>query len=353
MLHEFITASRAEIITRCRARIATRAAPRPTDLELEHGIPLFLDQLAESLRLATRPDPSIHHTAAKFGNALMHGGFTIAQVVSSYGGVCQIITELAGESDAPITTREFQMLNLCLDNAIAAAVTEYGRLRESEGTERLGRFTHELRNQLNRAVLSLEILKSGTIGLGGSTGAVLTRSLAGLRDLLDRELADLRLGAGIHYREHVIVRDFVEDLEVAATMEANARGLQFAVTSVANDVIVDADRQILESVVANLLQNAFKFTRGNGHVVLRVHATATRVLFAVEDQCGGLPAGKAEELFRPFAQAAADRTGLGLGLDICDRGARVNGGEIRVLDLPGTGCVFTVDLPRHLPPPPP
>ncbi len=347
MLHEFVTANRDEIIARCRAKIASRLAPRPTEEELEHGVPLFLDQLADTLRYAGNPNPEIGMSAAIHGNELRHSGFTIAQVVQDYGGVCQSITELAVETEAPISTTEFQTLNLCLDVAIAGAVTEYGRLREHEGAERQGMFAHELRNLLNSAVLSFDILKTGSVGIGGSTGAVLGRSLVGLRNLIDRELSEVRLGAGVHYREDVVVRELIEDVEVAAAMEANARGLEFSVIPVANDVTVNADRQILASVVANLLQNAFKFTRPSSHVVLHAHATADRVLIDVKDQCGGLPPGKTEDLFLPFEKQATDRTGLGLGLGICVRGARVNDAEIRVVNHPGTGCVFTVDLTRQ------
>jgi signal transduction histidine kinase len=346
MLHEFVTANRDEIIARCRSKIALRPVPRPTDLELQYGVPLFLDQLAETLRLTLVPDSSIADTGAKHANELLDRGFTIAQVVHDYGGICQSITELADETSALITLREFQMLNLCLDDAIAGAVTEYGRLREHEGTERLGRLSHELRNLLNTSLLAFDVLKTGSVGVGGSTGAVLARSLGGLRNLLDRELAEVRLGAGILHRETVVVCDFIEDVEVAATMDANARGLEFSVSSVTRDITISADRQILTSVVGNLLQNAFKFTRSGSRVSLRAQATADRVRIEIEDQCGGLPAGKVEELFHPFEQMAADRTGLGLGLDISRRGARVNDGTIRVHNHAGVGCTFTVDLPR-------
>ena len=352
MLHEFITANRAEIIARCRARVAGRTAPLPTDLEIEHGVPLFLDQLADTLRRALHANPAIGESAIKHGNELLQGGFTIAQVVRDYGDVCQTITELAVEKSAPITTEEFQALNLCLDDAIADAVTEYGRLRAHEGTERLGHLAHELRNLLSSAFLAFQVLKTGSVGVGGSTGAVLARSLAGLRDLIDRELAEVRLGAGIQHREAVVVRDFIEDVEVAAALDASARNLQFSVASVAKDVTVYADRQILTSVVANLLQNAFKFTRAGGHVSLRAHATRDRVLIDVEDQCGGLPPGATDELFHPFEQRSSDRTGLGLGLAICQRGARLNGGRIHVVNHAGTGCVFSLDLPRQAPPTP-
>jgi signal transduction histidine kinase len=298
------------------------------------------------LRLALGGSDEIHASATKHGNELLRRGFTVAQVVQDYGGICQAITELAGETAAVITPEEFQTLNACLDQAIAGAVTEYGRLREHEGTERLGRLAHELRNQLNSALLAYEMLKMGTVGIASSTGSVLGRSLSGLRNLIDRELAEVRLGAGIYQREPIAVCDLIEDLEVAAAMEANARGLQFSVIWLPKDVLVNVDRPILEAVIANLLQNAFKFTQPKGHVILRTHATAERVLIEIEDQCGGLPPGKAEDLFRPYQQRATDRKGLGLGLEICARGVRVNDGLIHVCDKPGQGCVFTVDLPR-------
>ena len=350
MLHQFITENRERIIATCRANISSRPAPRVTDEELEHGVPLFLDQLVETLRLALDANPEIGRSATKHGNDLLYRGFTIAQVVNDYGGICQAITQLADELAASISPWEFRILNRCLDEAIADAVTEYGRLREHEGTERSGFLTHELRNLLNSAILAFEVLKTGSVGVGGNTGAVLGRSLAGLRNLIDGELADVRLNAGIQQRDKVVVCEFIQDVEVAAAMEANARGLQLAVASVGKEVEIHVDRQILGSVVANLLHNAFKFTRTSGRVVLRVHATTDRVLIEIEDECGGLPPGQAVELFRPFEQKGADRTGVGLGLAICYRGMESNGGELRVIDRPGIGCTFTVDLPRHIRP---
>jgi hypothetical protein len=129
-------------------------------------------------------------------------------------------------------------------------------------------------------------------------------------------------------------------------MEASARGLAFAVTPVVPDVEIAVDRQLLAGAVTNLLQNAFKYTRPGGRVSLKTSSTDHHVLIEVEDECGGLPPGKAEELFRPFERRSTDRTGLGLGLSISRRSVKAIGGELRVRDVPGVGCVFTVDLPR-------
>jgi hypothetical protein len=349
MLHEFITANRTEIIARCRAKIAARAAPLPTEAELEHGVPLFLDQLVETLQKAISPNTAIVKSAGVHAGELLDHGFTISQVVYDYGGICQTLSELAIETEADITVTEFKTLNLCLDDAIAGAVTAYSRMRDRQGNEHLGALAHELRNQLNTAVLAFDMLKTGSVGIGGSTGGVLGRSLAGLRNLIDRELAEVRLGAGIHQREMIKMAEFIEDVEVAATLDADARGVQLSVTRVPSGLFVHADRQTLSSVVGNLLQNAFKFTSKGGRVSLHVGTKDDRVFISIEDQCGGLPPGKAEELFQPFEQRGPDRTGVGLGLAISRRGAEVNGGHVQVRNLPGHGCVFTVDLPRYTP----
>jgi hypothetical protein len=81
-------------------------------------------------------------------------------------------------------------------------------------------------------------------------------------------------------------------------------------------------------------------------VTLRVGASAERVLIEVQDECGGLPSGDVNKLFRPFEQRSADRTGVGLGLAFSRWGAEANNGRIYARNVPGRGCVFTVDLPR-------
>jgi signal transduction histidine kinase len=359
MLDAFVTANREAIIARARARVATRSFPKPSDVELTNGIPVFLDQLGAALRLAESSDVIDHEemrrTAGRHGSDLLRMGLTVAQVVRDYGDVCQAITDLAVEQQAPIPPEDFRTLNLCLDDAIAEAVTEYGRQREgaieARGTERLGDLAHELRNHLNTAAMSFEMIRTGQVAPGGSTGAVLSRSLMGLRDLIDRSLADVRLDAGLERVERISVAQFVEEVEVGALLQAQARGIHLEVTSVDRAVTIEGDRQILAAAVANLLQNAFKFTPTTGKVCFTTRATPDRVMFEIEDECGGLPPGESKDLFLRYEQRNDDRTGVGLGLSICMKAAKANGGELRVRDIPGKGCVFTLDLPRSAPAP--
>ena len=289
------------------------------------------------------------------GRDLQLQGFTVSQVVHDYGDVCQSITDLAMERDAPISTNDFRTLNQCLDDAIAGAVTEFGRGRNqstldgesARGTERLGFLAHELRNLMNTALLALEVLKTGNVGVAGSTGQVLHRSLIGARDLIGRSLAEVRLTRGIENCERIQLSDFIDGLMPAATLEANARGVTLAVVAVGESVAIEGDRQVLAAVMGNLLQNAFKFTRPQTTVTLRTGASAKRVLIEIEDECGGLSGGITnDELFRPFEQRGTDRTGLGLGLAFSRWAVEANQGRIYARTLPGRGCIFTVDLPR-------
>jgi hypothetical protein len=374
MLHKFLTAQRAELIERCRLKVAGRRAPRATDVELEHGIPQFIDQLVKTLRVEQSSDPmrsrkvsgpagggqpvmsEIGGTAAQHGRELLQHGFTVDQVVHDYGDLCQAVTELAAEYGSPIQANEFRTLNRCLDNAIADAVTEYAyrhdALLAEKGArawnERLGTLAHELRNLIQTATLALAAIKAGQVGLSGATGALLDRSLIGLRTLIDHSLADVRVSAGIPARQQVIsVGDLIGEVKIFAGLEAQARGCRFTVSVVDPALAVHADRESLISAVGNLLQNAFKFTRQHSEVSLSAYAAADRILIDVEDSCGGLPPGDFEKMFTPFTQGSTDRSGLGLGLSICRRSVEANNGALRVRDLPGSGCIFTIDLPRH------
>jgi signal transduction histidine kinase len=350
VLHDFLSANRAALIARTQARLAARHAPRATEEELALGSPLFLDQLAEMLRRSDASVRAMVESAAENGRDLLERGFTVAQVVHDYLAVCGAITELAEEMNAPITPAEYQTLHRCLDEAIAQAVTEYTRLREQAitdlETERLGTLAHEFRNALGAAILSFQTLRMGTVGLGGSTASLLDRSLRRLSALVESSIAHVRLESGNCTPERVSVRELVEDIEVGAAMEASAQGLKLSVGHVERGVDLAVDRQLLAAAVGNLLQNAFKFTRPNGNVSLITSYTSDRVLIEVADECGGLPPGEVDALFRPFEQRGANRTGLGLGLHITRRSVEADGGLLHVRDVPGVGCVFAIELPR-------
>jgi len=352
MLHEFIAANRDLIISGARARIRDRPWPVVTSGELEHGVPMFLTELAETLRPETTPGPfvdTIAATAKRHGADLLRRGFTVSQVVHDYGDVCQVITALAVDQNAPITVEEFQTLNRCLDTAIAEAVTEHARVtaqrRSAEEIERLGHAAHDLRDILNTALLAFDALKRGTVAVNGSTGAVLGRSLMSLRELIDRTLSEVRLAAGQQRRARLPVVAFIDEITAAGMLHSEYRHIQFTVGPVDPGLSVDADPQLLSSAVMNLLHNAFKNTPSGGRVVLRARADDGRLLVEIEDECGGIPQSK-RDLFQTFGdRRGSDRSGLGLGLSIARAAVRAHGGEILIRNMPGKGCVFVIDVP--------
>ncbi len=359
MLRDFIASNREEILARARLRVTGRSSPAASDVELTRGLPVFLDQLSEAL-LKVSSSEEADHTAMKesagdHGDVLFDQGLTAEQVVHDYGDLCQVITGLAVEQKTAIPAQDFQTFNLCLDDAIAGAVTSYSARREhtiaAEDTERLGVLAHEMRNVLNAALLSFASIRKGTVAPGGSTGAMLERNLLNLQTLIDRSMAEVRLDAGLQNTERVPVWEIIEEVAIGAAMVARIRGLTLVVPTVDHALVVDVDRQTLAAAISNLLQNALKFTRPASTISLATSTRGERILIAVEDECGGLPAGQAASLLKPFTQKSTDRTGLGLGLSICLKAMKVLGGQLHIDDLPGKGCIFTIDLPKQPPPP--
>jgi hypothetical protein len=179
-LYDFIEENRDDLIGRCRAKVAKRSTPPPTEAEIDHGVPLFLDQLCKELRHGPSQTHEISKSAMEHGHDLLLQEFTISQVVHDYGDVCQSVTDLAVELAAPISTDDFRTLNRCLDDAIAGAVTQFAR---EQDVTRDGE-SHQLENLTNAAITAFEVLRTGNVGVGGSTGAVVQRNLMAIRAAL-------------------------------------------------------------------------------------------------------------------------------------------------------------------------
>ena len=179
-LHAFIDIHKDDLIRRCRLKVSQRTSPEPTPQEVDHGVPLFLDQLLRELALGPSLTREIAQGALLHGEDLMRQGYTVSQVVHDYGDVCQSITDLAVELEAPIRTEDFRTLNRCLDDAIAVAVTQFANAQDSSKDER----TRALRTLVRTALSAFEALQTGNVGIGGSTAAALERSLLGMLPLL-------------------------------------------------------------------------------------------------------------------------------------------------------------------------
>ncbi len=370
-MRSFLSNNRDELIKRCKAKVAMRPARDATPRQLSHGVPMFLEQLTRTLEAEEVGDAAggllisgasggdraglseMGVAAAAHGKELLQLGYTVDQVVHDYGDLCQSITDLAVERDAPFTVNAFRTLNRCLDNAIADAVTEFAAQRDvevarrqsEEENQRLGFLGHELRNHLLIAKLAFAALESGRLPVGGSTGGVLKRSLDALGALVSQALDSVRAAAAPPGSQAFSVANFLADAAQVAALYAAAAGCSLRVPASDPSLGMAGNRELLSAALGNLLQNAFKFTKAGGEVTLRGRAEDGRLLIDVQDQCGGLPPGSAEALFAPFKQHSDDKRGLGLGLSIARRSVADDGGELTVRDMPGVGCVFTISLP--------
>ncbi len=374
-MHTFLANNRDELIARCKAKVARRPHRAATAEQLANGIPMFLEQLTRTLRAEEEGDAAegqrisgppggdvaalsqIGVTATAHGKELLTLGYSVNQVVHDYGDLCQAITDLAVERDAPFSVDQFRTLNRCLDNGIADAVTEFSAQRDAnvlirhsaDENERLGVLVHELRNSLHTAMMGFAALESGAVPVSGSTGALVKRSLVALSRLLEHSLGEVRDRADRSDRSRAFsLAALVADAKSIAELGATEKGCAFTVPAVDSSVGIAGNRDHLLAALLNLLQNAFKFTHPHTQVTLHAYAAGERVRIDVEDHCGGLPPGFTETMFKPFAQGGVDRSGLGLGLSIARKSVEADGGKLTVRDVPGVGCVFTVDLPRHL-----
>jgi signal transduction histidine kinase len=356
VLYEFVTTYRQAIIDRAREKLTARSRPSASANELQSGVPLFLAHLSATLQSEANDTPVVRTAAGGggtlHGRALLALGFSLSQVVHDYGDICQAVTELAVELNAPIRTEEFRTLNRLLDTAIADAVTEHARLTAessiAEELERSGMVAHEVRGMLNTALFAFEALKQGTVAINGSTGALLGRSLINLRSFVDSTLSVIRIDGHHERRERILVTKFLDEVVLVSGLRAEYHALDFTIEPIDPQLAVEADRQLLASAVTNLLNNAFKYTHVPGRVTLRAFAAYERLRIEVEDECGGLPDRVADPSMPSGERRVRERGGLGHGLSIARKAVKAQGGDIHTRNIRGKGCVFVIEVPLCL-----
>ncbi len=196
------------------------------------------------------------------------------------------------------------------------------------------------------------MIKAGMVGVGGSTSRVLEANLIRMRNLIDRSLCEVRMRSDADlYIEKFRLADLLDQILITARTDANKRSQTF-VTEFDWKIEIEADRQFILAAIANLIQNAIKYTKTNGRIFLRAKSSEDKVFIEVEDECGGIESEKLSALFEPYVQENADRSGLGLGLAIARRAIHLNHGKIGVRNNPGTGCAFTIEIPQKFVPVP-
>lgn len=238
-------------------------------------------------------------------------------------------------------------------NEMASALEE----RIARERRFVGDVSHELRTPLTTLRTSTDYLLERSDGLPPA----LRRAVELLSvdvDYLQRLVSDLleisRVEAGRVDMswEQLNLADLAREV-VARQVRAGedgSDGIRVVVDAEAETLSTVADKQRLERVVANLVDNAV--VHGGGEVTVRVGAEDGDLLVTVEDQGPGIPPAAIPRLFERFFKADPSRRrsrgrGSGLGLAIARENAHLHGGEVLVESAPGRGARFTLRLPRR------
>jgi signal transduction histidine kinase len=360
-LHEVLAAKRDEVMRRWKANVQGTIAPeamRP--FELVNHLPTFLDEIISALREdAGLPphglSPEQSSTAAGHGQQRLRLGFSLDAIVREYGALRDAIVATGRDAGVQITFRELHVLSDAMTAGIAHAVTEYTHQRDAEllrlANEHFAFVAHELRNPLSSATMALQSLKSkGQIPSEGRSAVALERALRSMSELIDHTLNVARIASGIELRRQpTMLRALLEEAEMGALSDAEEKGVELRLT-IEGDERIELDRRLASSALGNLVRNGVKYSHVGGVVEVRGSVSNGRVVIEIEDCCGGLPPGKVEEAFAPFVRFDERQSGFGLGLAIAKQAVDAHGGNIRVQNLPGKGCIFVLELPTTVMP---
>jgi signal transduction histidine kinase len=352
-LTDLLQSRRAQILERWTQRIEWAHAPQElTRGELWDHLPNILDELLGALRVAAgqraeSPLPDQSPASAQHGTQRLRVGFDVEEVVREYGILQDILLDELAAAEHSLDHREWRLALQSISTAIAEAVTAYVSRRDEELRREAQRhvafIAHELRNPLGTVRNASAALRLAPAD--ERLYDLLDRNLQHLGDLVDQVLVADRLAQKIELRR--------ERLDLSALLsqtveDARASGESKNVTIALEadpQLEMDGDRRLVVSTLGNLLSNAVKFTPAGGVIRVRAHRAPEAVILEVDDECGGLPPGRTDELFEPFVQRGHDRTGFGLGLAIVRQAVSAHGGQVAIQDRSPKGCTFTVTLP--------
>jgi signal transduction histidine kinase len=358
-LSYLLSARRVEILERWTQRISREHVDRELSRgELWDDLPDFFDEVLAALRTV---EASSSDAAASNGSpaSVAHGaqrlrvGFDLAEVIREYEILTECILDEVETIAGTVSIHAFRRVQALLNAGRAQAVSAYIDRRDAEMThahsQHVAFIAHELRSPLMSAFLGVAVLRKNERPEDQWALGMLTRNLTALRELIDQVLTADRLAAQIQVRrESLDLRALLE--QVVADTQLAAEQCHVEVAMHAPDALAfSGDQRLLHSAIGNLLGNAIKFSHEGGEVTVRAWRHDVGITVEVEDSCGGLPVGNAAELFEPFVQRGDNRTGFGLGLAIVKQALEAHSGKVSLRNLPGKGCVFSLDLPDNLP----
>ncbi|HLK10982.1 MAG TPA: HAMP domain-containing sensor histidine kinase [Candidatus Binatia bacterium] len=241
---------------------------------------------------------------------------------------------------------------------IEALMAELVRANKAK-REFLGTVSHELRTPLNGILGYASLLRDGMVGaISAEQESALDRVIGCSRNL-NELIGDMLFYVQVEADRVLVRRERVDTREVIDVAVSAVRGRQAGerlalhVEVAPEAATLWVDESLLRRVLFHLVGNAFKFTaEGEVHVVVRPDVEPGGAVLVVRDTGAGIPPERLDELFEPFTQADSSTTrrheGVGMGLALVQRCARLLGGEVAVESRPGAGSEFRVRLPGAL-----
>ncbi|HXT82486.1 MAG TPA: hybrid sensor histidine kinase/response regulator [Acetobacteraceae bacterium] len=303
-----------------------------------------------------RPNGTVLDTRT---NLMPGGGY--ATTYSEVTEHVQVATQLAAANESleqRVRERTAELTTLNIELSRAKVVAEEANLGK---TRFLAAASHDLLQPLNAARLYVSSLMEQQLRVPGGTDEArrllaqkVDTSLGAVEEILGTLLDISRLDAGrlVPDRQDMRLGDLFEALRVEFAPLAERKGLELRIVS--TSLVVNSDRLLLRRVLQNLVSNAIRYTPV-GKVLMGARRQGTQVLIEVRDTGSGIPTDKQDLVFKEFqrfAVAPGAEQGLGLGLSIVDRIARVLDHPVRFRSVPGEGTAFTVRLPRGFGSPP-
>lgn len=211
---------------------------------------------------------------------------------------------------------------------------------------------HDLRSPLGNVISSLEVLKSSLPAEDETLQAVLAiaqRSGRRLSRLIDSllDLERLESGKAVLNREPASIDDLIDEAVEEVRPIAEAKGHRLVIDVERDLAELSLDRDMVQRVLINLLDNAIKYTRSDGLITVSASKGKQDIVVSVQDTGPGIPEGEQEHIFEKFTRVVHEPRpkGLGLGLAFCQLAVEVHGGSIWLQSAPGEGSKFSFSLP--------
>jgi PAS domain S-box-containing protein len=249
---------------------------------------------------------------------------------------------------AVVITRDISE-SVALEHALEIARAEAER-HDAAKSEFMSRMSHELRTPLNSVIgfsqlLQMETSDPDVLRMLGHINNSGQHLLNLINEILD--ISRIESGRIIVSLRAVSLNELVHDCVGIITLQATERDLEVEIGEI-TDALVRADQQRLRQVLLNLLSNAIKYNRPQGRVLVSTEVNGDVVRLSVSDTGLGISPDLVERLFIPFDRLNIESTGIegtGLGLALSKNLTEAMGGTLTFDSTPGTGSVFTVQLP--------